>query len=388
MDHYIRCLATAAILSAVSGTFAQGNDAGQSGGVTLSDVATKPDETAIITSEFLYDVAPFPSCHASTIVETPGGLVAAWFGGTDEGEKDVGIWVSSHQGGRWTPPVEAANGVQHSTLRWPCWNPVLAQQPGGALHLFYKCGPSPSRWWGMWTTSDDHGLTWSWPRRLPDTIDGPVKNKPVLLDDGALLCGSSTEHDGWRLHFEVTRDWGRSWERIGPINDGRQFSAIQPTILQHRSGELQALCRSREGSILSTRSADGGRTWSPLERTPLPNSSAGIDAVTLRDGSHLLVYNHTVRATGQPRDRELLNVAVSEDGSTWQAALVLENEPKAEFSYPAVIQTGDGLVHTTYTWKREKIRHVVIDPAKLQLRPMEGGRWPGLPDAGAANAQP
>jgi predicted neuraminidase len=101
----------------------------------------------------------------------------------------------------------------------------------------------------------------------------------------------------------------------------------------------------------------------------LPNPNSGTDAVTLRDGRHLLVYNHTAKG------RSPLNVAVSTDGDTWQAALVLENEP-GEYSYPAVIQTADGLVHAVYTWKRQRIKHVVIDPAKLQLRPIEGGVWP------------
>jgi predicted neuraminidase len=82
-----------------------------------------------------------------------------------------------------------------------------------------------------------------------------------------------------------------------------------------------------------------------------------------------MVYNHTAKG------RSPLNVAVSSDGKTWQAALVLENEP-GEYSYPAVIQAADGLVHTTYTWKRARIKHVVIDPAKLELKPIVDGAWP------------
>ena len=80
--------------------------------------------------------------------------------------------------------------------------------------------------------------------------------------------------------------------------------------------------------------------------------------MTLADGRFLLVYNHT------PKGRTPLNVALSKDGIDWKPALVLENEP-GEFSYPAVIQARDGLVHITYTWQRQRIRHVVVDPAKL-----------------------
>mgnify|MGYP001593805626 CR=1 FL=1 len=103
--------------------------------------------------------------------------------------------------------------------------------------------------------------------------------------------------------------------------------------------------------------------------TELPNPNSAIDAVMLRDGRALLVYNHSEAG------RDVLNVAVSPDGKRWFAALVLESEPGAEFSYPAVIQTADGLVHVTYTWKRERIKHAVLDPFKLSLREIVEGQW-------------
>jgi predicted neuraminidase len=335
----------------------------------------------VVLREFIYETAPFPECHASTIVETPTGLVTAWFGGTEEKDNDVGIWVSRHEGGKWSTPIEAANGVQHATLRYPTWNPVLHQPANSQLQLYYKCGPNPDAWWGMLTESTDGGKTWSFPRRLPQTIDGPVRNKAIVLKSGSLLCPSSTEYDGWRVHFEITPDLGKTWQRIGPINDGKEWNAIQPTVLVHKDGTLQSLCRTQEGKIVETRSKDSGQTWSPLAATSLPNPNSGIDGVTLADGRHLLVYNHTLRGAGKPRAREMLNVAVGDDGEHWKAAAVLENE-KGEFSYPAVIQTKDGLVHTTYTHHRKKVRHVVIDPAKLELQEIKDGRWPGLPEAG------
>jgi predicted neuraminidase len=349
---------------------------------SLADDSQSLNADAIITNEFIYESAPFPSCHASTIAETPAGLVTAWFGGTDEGEPDVGIWVSRQVGGEWTAPVEVANGVQHFDLRYPCWNPVLVQKPEGELLLFYKCGPSPSEWWGMLTSSSDNGETWSTAIRLPEGIDGPVKNKPILLDDGTLLCGSSTEYDGWTVHFELTTDWGQTWRRVGPINDGETFNAIQPCFLQLADGRIQILCRSQEQRITTAFSEDGGLTWSEMTATSLPNPNSGIDAVTLADGRHLLIYNHTLRGSGNPRGRSLLNLAISEDGETWRAAMVLEND-QGEYSYPAIIQTSDGLVHMTYTWRRERVKHVVIDPAALEPAPFEEGHWPGLPEAGA-----
>ena len=342
-------------------------------GILLADskaskASCSPWQTGIVKAEFIFTEAPFSQCHASTIAQTQSGLIAAWFGGTEESNPDVGIWLSRHDGEQWSPPVEAANGIQTPDKRYPCWNPVLFKPRHSPLMLFYKVGPSPSSWWGMVKTSNDNGENWSKARRLPDGIWGPIKNKPIQFDDGTILCPTSSEETGWQVYMQWTGDLGYSWGSAGPLNNRNKFSAIQPTILTHADGRIQILCRSgRENNILQSWSGDNGRTWSRMTATILPNPNAGIDAVTLKDGRHLLVYNHT------RRKRSPLNVAVSDDGITWQAALVLENI-KGEFSYPAVIQTNDGLVHTTYTYKRRKIKHVVIDTSKLKPHPMLNGQ--------------
>jgi predicted neuraminidase len=309
---------------------------------------------SVVKSEFIYENATFEQCHASTIAESGPGLVAAWFGGAREGAKDVGIWSARLEGGSWTAPAAVANGLQADGARWPCWNPVLFQPRSGPLLLFYKAGPSPSKWWGMLMTSEDHGRTWSGAQRLPEGILGPIKNKPVQLATGELLCPSSSEDHGWRVHFERTADLGKTWSRTAPVNDPTVFGAIQPAILLHGGGKLQAVGRTRQGKIFEIWSEDHGRTWGPMTATALPNPNSGIDAVTLRDKRHLIVYNHTTK------DRTPLNVALSRDGKDWQQVLTLEKDP-GEYSYPAVIQTQDGLVHITYTWKRVRVKHAVVE---------------------------
>lgn len=317
-----------------------------------------PPQLGLVSSRFVFEDAPFRSAHASTIVETRSGMVAAWFGGSDEGKPDVGIWLSRGDGRGWTPPVEVARWDEGGK-RLPCWNPVLFQPSGGPLWLFYKAGPTPANWWGMLMTSTDDGKTWSDPVRLPAGFLGPVKNKPVTLRDGSILAPTSFEDRGWRVHFERTTDRGRTWQTVGPVDDDKRWEAIQPTLLTHPDGRIQALSRSQQSRVVECWSGDGGKTWSKLVATTLPNPDSGIDAVTLADGRHLLVYNPTTEG------RSPLAVAISPDGKAWKTALVLEDQP-GEYSYPAVIQTADGLVHITYTWRRRKIRHVVVDPKNFQ----------------------
>lgn len=333
---------------------------------------------AILKSEYVYQKNDvwFPSCHASTIAETDNGLIASWFGGTAEKNPDVGIWVSRYENGKWTIPVEVANGIQHKTLRYPTWNPVLFNT-GKEIILFYKVGPDPRDWWGEYITSKDNGKTWSKPTRLPEQILGPIKNKPVLLSNGELLCPSSTEHDGWQVHMEITPDFGKTWELTENIENSKDVGAIQPCILFHEGGKLQTLCRSRNKQIVSAWSEDNGRTWTAMKPISLPNPNSGIDAVTLKDGKHVLIYND-IKPSKTWGDRNVLNMAVSSDGMNWDAAVLLENDPDkdGEYSYPAVIQTKDGLIHITYTWNRKLIKHVVVDPKKLKTKSIVNGMWP------------
>ena len=319
---------------------------------------------------------PTLSCHASTICEAaPGRFVAAWFGGTAERNPDVEIWVSRHDGRRWSDPEMVITGAQADGHREPCWNPVLFKgSADGPVYLYAKVGPTPRDWWGVACESGDGGATWGAVRRLPEGVIGPIKNKPLVRRDGAVIAGCSTEHDGWRVHFERSDDGGRTFVagksvNVAPGTKGEPrpdgvardslIDAIQPSLLELGGDKLLAVGRTRQGRIFEVVSEDGGRTWGTMRLGALPIPSSGTDAVTLADGRHVIVYNHTKSAARTP-----LDVAISRDGTTWTPVVALETMA-GSFAYPAVIQSSDGLIHITYTWNREAIMHVVIDPAKL-----------------------
>ncbi|RYG79107.1 sialidase, partial [bacterium] len=326
---------------------------------TLQSRFSSPAE---MTKEYVFRRAPFRQCHASTIVQTRAGtLVTAWFGGTKEGDPDVDIYVSrltteaqrtkpmpsatrSAKGRRaqgrsvveggdasWSAPMEVADGNVGGESREPCYNPVLFQPANGPLLLFYHIG-KPQSWRGYLKTSADDGQTWSTPRRLPDGILGPVKDKPLALPDGTLLCGASEETPtGRQIHFERTGAQGLNWSKTVGLSDP-SVQAIQPTILPLGRDRLRAIGRTAKGRVFAIDSTDEGLTWGPLHLLDVPNPNSGIDATRLRDGRYLLVYNPTTKG------RSPLSVAISSDAEHWTRALDLETEP-GEYSYPAVIQT-------------------------------------------------
>lgn len=309
-------------------------------------------EVEVLSAGFIYEEAPFPECHASTIVETENGFLAAWFGGTREGHSDVCIYTSSKtEEGEWSIPVKVADGIVNDSLQYPCWNPVLFKRDNGDIILYYKIGPNPREWRGIYKISADDGKSWAVPVEIPDNMLGPIKNKPVRLSDGTILYPTSVEtSEWWNIYVETSDQDLKKWTKIAI--DNNNFNAIQPTILFHKNNRIQMLCRSKEKRILETWSKDEGKTWTPVEATSLPNNNSGIDAVTYMNGLHLLVYSPLTKG------RNKLSLAGSYDGKIWKDFIVLEDRQKGEFSYPAIIQSRDGTIHITYTYNRNTIKYV------------------------------
>ena len=324
-----------------------------------------------------------PSCHASTIVETQkGDLVVAYFAGTYERNPDCNIYVNIKKKGSatWSAPILAADGTTTSSptgcdtiaaAKTACWNPVLTELPDGTLYLFYKIGKSVSAWTGWLTTSKDGGHTWTTPQQLPDGFLGPIKNKPLLLGN-KLICGSSTENDGWRFHVEILDLSTGQWRYVGPIestiatktddNLPHPIDCIQPSLLQLQDGRPMVLMRTHNARLATSYSSDGGETWTPVTLTDVENNQSGTDAVTLHDGRHALIYNNfeTLPLT-KKGPRTPLSIALSDDDArSFHHWKTLEDCPMGEYSYPAIIQGSDGTLHCVYTWRRQRIAYKQI----------------------------
>lgn len=331
-------------------------------------LASQTPQFKIIKTEFVEPAPAVAEVHASSIVEAADGtLVCAWFGGTMEANPDVTIWVSRYINGQWTSGVSVADGVQNKKLRYPTFNPVLYRTRAGRIWLFFKVGENPEKWWGESMYSDDNGATWAGRQKLPKGFLGPIKNKAIGLADGTVICPSSVEYSAsnWVAHMEITDETFARWTKSKPVPDPKNFGAIQPSVITHPDGTLQALFRSNGRNLIYSWSKDSGKTWSPLQFSGFYMANSGIDALTLADNKgFILVYNPSDKPAN-PKSwgaRTPLVASYSDDGLNWKPAALLEHRnTRYGYSYPCIIQTKDNRIHITYTWNRARICHVVLE---------------------------
>ncbi|MCX6231478.1 MAG: exo-alpha-sialidase [Bacteroidetes bacterium] len=314
----------------------------------------------VLSNETIFTNPAFAQCHASTLIELKKDkYMVAWFEGSYEGSKDVCIWAAIKHKGKWSNPKKIVCGDVSDTLHYACWNPVLFRSGKNEIILYYKVGPSPREWWGMQLHSFDNGETWGKAQRL-NSILGPVKNKPVTSTNGCWLNPTSIETmDRWQVFIERSIDKGKTWQNIA-VDTANPAKVIQPCLLLYPNGKIQALCRSNQNYIMESWSTDDGKSWSPLQKTDILNPNSGIDAITLTSGLHLLVYNPMISGKDWVNGRNKLYLAYSIDGKTWIEFYKLEDQPEGEYSYPAIIQSSDEIVHIIYTYNRKTIKYVSI----------------------------
>ena len=292
--------------------------------------------------------------HAATITAfSDGELLAAWYSYAGPGELDgSAIYMSRRRIGAtaWDEPqlhIDRAIGDG---------NPVLYSE-GDDVWFFQAVVP------GGWSTSHietqrsgDRGMTWTEPR----TIDGPlganVKYPPLRMVDGHLLLPAYDDLLSRSLFF-VSPD-GDNWTLRSAVYTEPPHEDIQPSVVKLGSNRLLTIMRNKGQEWLWVMASDdNGGSWSQPQNSGFPNPGSAAAMLRLANGHLLLVYNDS------PTERRPLSAAISaDDGATWTAARIVANGDST-YSYPAVVQTADGLVHLLYSLGRESIQHVTMNEA-------------------------
>jgi predicted neuraminidase len=332
----------------------------------------------IFTSQFIFGpTRRFPASHAANLAVLPEGhLGFVCFRGQVEGSADNIISMQTLSGdGTWSRPRVVVDDPEGAA-----GNAVLMPLPDGRVALFYVLSHvEPAGRWAnsliYFRFSEDNGKTWGERRALTEEFGFLCRQPGLILANGEWLLPAydnrvgSAQSPGIGCHegsVWVSADSGKNWRRYGRM--AADAGTAQPSVVEIRPGHLRAWLRTRNfwngenpawAFIYRSESFDNGRNWTRPQPTLLPNNNSSIQVCRLKSGALALVYNHQ-----SGRMRSPLNIALSYDnGENWPVMREIEPfSPEGnEYSYPAIAQTPDGLIHVAYTYLRTHMKHVVVD---------------------------
>lgn len=346
-------------------------------------LATTPaaDEPPLFASAFIDHDPPLPYLHCPSLCERPdGGLVCAWYAGSYETARDVGVWMTTAPApadtpAAWMPPrVVIDRGRATAELHRfidKVGNAVVFTDDSGRLWLVYVT-IAVGGWSGSSLnacSSTDGGDTWGQSRRLATSpffnVSELVRAAPVRLDSGELILPVYHECMGKfpeLLWLEPTGDALRV--RKTRLAGGRTL--LQPAVVPLDHKHCLAFLRDHSPArrLVVQRSSDTARTWLPPEPTPLPNPDASVAAVRLSDGTVLVACNLASQG------RATLDLVLFDPAAdAWHRLATLDDEPGERFAYPYMVQDRRGRVQLVYTWKMRRVRHVVMNEAWLREQP-------------------
>lgn len=333
------------------------------------------------------------SSHAANLLSLPNGdLLLTYYAGIYERGSGESIVLSRLPKGasKWTEPVVVSYHAD-----WANQNPLLFLAPDGTVWLFHttqRGGHDQTKDLVYSLKSTDQGHTWSEPVTV-FTQPGLYTRQPVVVFHSQWLfpvyhsAGGSITSNAQKDHsyVEISKDSGTTWRECDvPSSDG----FVQMNIIPTSSDHLIAFFRSRYADWIYTSESSDGCAWTAPLATQLPNNNASIQATRLKNGHLVMIFNNT-QAQLKPEhadtsSRRILSIAISEDnGKTWPWIRDLENRSisqpilpleDAEYSYPSVTQSPDGMIQVAYTFRRETIKHMTFTEDWIRHGSTIGGK--------------
>ena len=322
-------------------------------------------------ANFLHEDPGVASVHAGSMARLPdGGLLAAWFGGSREGAKDVCIYAARCNGEDWSVPQAIAS--REDTTRdlnlyvKKLGNPVLFVDSNDRVWMYYVA-VSVGGWSGSFIAtkhSDDFGVTWSTAQRLITSptlnISTMVKGLPYETDSGFIAL--PVYHECINVFPELA--WlDLEGNLIRKDRTSQHNGTFQPSLLINGS-QLQAYhrrCWDTPKRVLTNHASPQWRTWSEMKATNIPNSGAAVAVLNRHHGGFLMVANPLEEG------RSRLTICVSDDGLDWREVFDLEKGRADEgYSYPYIIHGANNDYHVIYTWKRERMKQASFNEAWLR----------------------
>jgi predicted neuraminidase len=309
------------------------------------------------------EIPGIPSCHCSSLIALPNGqLKCALFAGQYEKSPDVGIWGStldlSQDCIQWSKP-EIIIKIPDKSMGSPVWYLT----PTGKLFLFFHVlhhGRILKAGWSganiQYITSDDLGNTWSSPQFLRKMWFWVIRCAIVVTKNNWVLMPVHREMLQYQsmVYMNDQLDLQGKWKRYGRLITPK--GNLEPSIISYPDGELLCSVRTKDGWVFLSRSTDNGQHWSKPEKTSILNPNSQTCLIYLKSGRTLLMCNPVQKG------RSPLGIFISNDrGNTWIEHSPIENELNQEFSYPAAIQTADGIIHVSYTRYRITIGYCRFD---------------------------
>lgn len=337
-----------------------------------------PSVSSTLRTEFIQETGGPQSVHSGTLTQLRDGtMLAAWFGGTREGAKDVNIYLSRRQSdaAEWSAPTVIASRAQTSAdlNRYvsKLGNPVLFADSRERVWLYYVT-VSFGGWSGSSISvrySDDGGDSWSAATRLTTS---PFLNVSTLVKGLPLECESG--HILLPVYHEFVRKFGEALildvdgQLVSKVRTTASDGAIQPWIVPLDPVRSQAFYRQSgytEKVVITSVLPDILHSSSgALEPTTVPNPNSSVAVIRRDNGGFLMVCNPTEAGRNQ------LTILTSEDGKSWKTARGIEHSTESgEFSYPYLLRGTDGQYHLIYTWNRSRMRYMSFDEQWLEDMP-------------------